>query len=218
MISVLVVRTENPTLSEHELADLATGEGFAVMEVVGKLPQVHHALAAIKPDVLLLDGRLVWQWTLPELVSLCSNNSECKVLVICLRGNESFAGRCLQFGARGMHRPTGNSKALARAIRSVHSGDWWYSRRVLGGRFKGLLDAMTPEQQHLALHGQITDSHVTDGERLVVDGVVRGLTNKEIANELSISEKTVKAHLRNVFRKLQIHRRTELVRICSQDH
>ncbi len=212
MISILVARTDQSTLSEQELAGLANEDDFSILMVIGDLPQVSHALATIKPDILLLDGRFVRQSTLPALVGLCENNPESQVLVICRNGNESFAGRCLEFGARGLCKPIADSNALARAIRGVHAGDWWYSRRLLGERLETLLSGLALKQ-HLALHSRITDAGITDRERTIIHYAAHGLTNKEIARELGISDKTVKAHLSHVFRKLEIHRRLDLVRI-----
>jgi DNA-binding NarL/FixJ family response regulator len=215
MISILVARTDRSTLSEQELAGLANEDGFSILVVIGDLPQVSHAVATIQPDILLLDGRFVRQSTLPALVALCKNNPGCKVLVICRNGNEFFAGRCLQFGARGICKPIADSNALARAIRGVHAGDWWYSRRLLGERLETLLSGMALKQ-HLALHSQITDAGITDRERAIIHYAALGMTNKEIARELGISDKTVKAHLSHIFRKLHICHRIDLARLETQ--
>jgi DNA-binding CsgD family transcriptional regulator len=51
---------------------------------------------------------------------------------------------------------------------------------------------------------------LTDREREITTWVMRGMTNKEIATQLNISVKTVKAHLRNIFQKLEVSRRAQL--------
>jgi LuxR family maltose regulon positive regulatory protein len=53
---------------------------------------------------------------------------------------------------------------------------------------------------------------LSDREREIVKWVMQGMLNKEIATQLGISEKTVKAHLRNIFRKLKVSRRAQLFR------
>jgi DNA-binding CsgD family transcriptional regulator len=98
----------------------------------------------------------------------------------------------------------------------VHAGDWWYSRRLLGERLETLLSGMALKQD-LALHSQIRDAGITDRERAIIHYVAHGLTNKEIARELGISDKTIKAHLGHIFRKLRIHRRLDLVHIDAGD-
>jgi DNA-binding NarL/FixJ family response regulator len=216
MISILVARLDDFTLPEPELLALDNDNDLILLEVVADLPKVRQALATIRPDILLLDGRLVDRWVQADLEVECQRCRNVKVLVVCRGGDDSFAARCLQCGARGLYRMGEDPHALVKAIRGVHSGDWWFSRRLLGDRLEALLTQLDADRQTEVLHTELTDADVTDRERSVINAAARGLTNKEIAKELGISEKTVKTHLSHVFQKLHIHRRIDLVRIEMQ--
>lgn len=213
MVAVLVARIDDRTLTERELAALDQEEDIQLLRVTGHCSRIHRGLATVKPDVLLLDGRLVERWPMPDLVGICRCLPECKVLVLCRGGDESFAARCLQCGARGLCRLGDDPQDLIKAIRGVHADDWWFSRRLLGNQLKALLDDLDADAQAWLLHNGLADAGVTDRERTIIHLVSRGLTNKEIALELGVSDKTVKAHLGHIFAKLHTHRRIDLVRL-----
>jgi two-component system nitrate/nitrite response regulator NarL len=216
MIALLVARIDNRTLSERELAALEQEEDFHLLEVTGHWLHISRALATVKPDVLLLDGRLVEHWTMPDLVGVCRCLPACKVLVICRGGDESFAAHCLQCGARGLCRLGDEPQELVKAIRGVHADDWWFSRRLLGHQFQALLAERDADAPSAVLHNGLTDADITDRERAIIHLVARGLTNKAIARELGISDKTVKAHLSHIFGKLHICHRIDLARLEMQ--
>ncbi len=94
---------------------------------------------------------------------------------------------------------------LVKAIRATHAGELWAERKVLSQVVEGLLQRMeglTPSALRQTL---------TEREQEVVKWVIQGMMNKEIAAQLGISEKTVKAHLSNIFGKLKVSRRLQLL-------
>jgi DNA-binding NarL/FixJ family response regulator len=97
-------------------------------------------------------------------------------------------------------------KDVARAIRATYNGEIWADRKVLTQVLENLyrkvhgINAPLPE----------TKETLTDREQEIVRWVIQGMTNKEIAARLGISDKTVKSHLSNIFSKLRISRRLEL--------
>ena len=103
---------------------------------------------------------------------------------------------------------TATQADLVKAIRTTHAGELWAQRKVLTQVLEHVRQRIR-ELQGPPLELQET---LTDREREIVKWVVQGMLNKEIATDLGISEKTVKAHMRNIFRKLKVSRRAQLFR------
>jgi len=107
------------------------------------------------------------------------------------------------------------ANSRVRAIRAVHGGDIWVGRRVLAHLLENL------QAQIQAAHESAADPvpGLTSRETQVVVKIQLGMTNKEVARQLGISETTVKTHLQHIFHKLHISRRVELwnrALICAQ--
>ena len=97
------------------------------------------------------------------------------------------------------------TSTLIKAIRSILAGGYWVGR----DRVASLVDALRLRQ--LRAPGQPAPHHgLTDRELLIISGVVAAFGNRDIGQRLGITEKTVKAHLTNIFDKLGVSTRTEL--------
>jgi len=91
---------------------------------------------------------------------------------------------------------------LVKALKAVAGGEIWANRLATAQAFERLASS---DGERTSVRGALTRR-----ESDIVADVLRGLRNKEIARQLSISEKTVKSHLNNIFRKLGIESRTAL--------
>jgi DNA-binding NarL/FixJ family response regulator len=121
--------------------------------------------------------------------------------VIATRSADENVARVLRAGASGLVGKQLGYETLLNAVRAVAAGEIWANRRA---------QALTLEHLTDATGAWEPDEQLTRREQQIADGVARGLRNKEIARSLSISEKTVKSHLRNVFQKLGIEGRFAL--------
>jgi two-component system, NarL family, response regulator len=110
-----------------------------------------------------------------------------------------------QLGVSGLVQTTNNLEAdLASAISTIHRGSIWVPESVLvehRARVQSLIDC-----------GLATNTVMSAREAQVLDAVIWGQSNKEIARILAITERTVKFHVSNILSKLGLERRTELVR------
>ena len=119
----------------------------------------------------------------------------------------------IRAGARGYVTKTISGEELADAVRRVHGGDAVFSPRLAGfvlDAFAGRPPEPLPEGADPAL------DQLTPREREVLQLIARGYMYKEIAYDLSISVKTVEAHVSSVLRKLQLSSRHELSRWAAQ--
>jgi DNA-binding NarL/FixJ family response regulator len=130
------------------------------------------------------------------------------VLILCELPDDELMVQALQLGAKGCLSKTLSQEDLTRAIRATYNGEIWAERKVVTRALEGLRRKVHGVSASL----EKTQDILTAREQEVVKWAIRGMTNKEIAAHLGISDKTVKTHLGSVFNKLKISRRSELIR------
>jgi DNA-binding NarL/FixJ family response regulator len=132
-----------------------------------------------------------------------------RILVMATRSADENVDRVLRAGASGLVGKQLDFGSLLRAVRAVAAGEIWANRRAQALTLQHLTD--------FAAGASEPDAQLTKREQQIVDGVARGLRNKEIARQLNISEKTVKSHLNNIFLKLGLEGRFALA-LFDQSH
>lgn len=175
------------------------------LQVVGHCQDEDRIVQVLKeegPEVLLLDYEAMG----PNAESIISRVRRkvpgLRILVMATRSSDDNVERVLRAGAAGLVAKQLDFAALLQAVRAVADGEVWANRRAQALTLAHLTDfsAGAPEPE-----GQLTRR-----EQQIVDGVARGLRNKEIARQLTISENTVKSHLNNIFQKLRLEGRFAL--------
>ncbi|MBI2902082.1 MAG: response regulator transcription factor [Candidatus Methylomirabilis oxyfera] len=180
------------------------------ISVVGEATNSLEALRmakALQPDVMLLDIRMPGTSGLEVLHRIREEGPKIKVLVLSGFFEEELLVEAFEHGAKGYLQKITTHAELVKAVRATHAGEVWAEPKVLSQVLDSLLEKVNAP--HLALSEM--HSELTDREKEVVQRVTQGQTNKEIATDLGISEKTVKSHLSNVFNKLNIGRRLQLL-------
>jgi len=112
----------------------------------------------------------------------------------------------LRMGASGIFLKHNSPGSLAQAIRLVASGEMWVDQRVIH-----LLADGVPHRQEPGFRKLLTER-----EQEVLRGLFEGLTNKEIAAQLEVSESAIKATLQQLFQKTRVRTRSQLVRIALE--
>lgn len=147
----------------------------------------------LAPDVILLDLRMPGADGVAALHGLRERGNPARVLVITSFTEPTTVLPAVRAGASGYVYKDVDPPALAAAIRSVHAG------HVL----------LHPDVARLLAAGDARPADLTPRERDVLVEVARGRSNREIARELSVSEKTVKTHVSAVLAKLGVQDRTQ---------
>ncbi len=155
-----------------------------------------------RPAVLLVDRRMEGALALCAALKVPGNPA---VILLGADEDDDFAMRALDAGARGIVVKTTGSADLMKAIRVVSQGEIWARRQVIAARMAHLA-ARTPRPAGESLAQELLSGR----EREVLLHTATGLSNKELAARLGISEGTVKAHLTSIFQKLGVRGRTEL--------
>lgn len=155
-------------------------------------------------DIFLVDSRT------PGAVDLCRELSRKGgrpwTLLFAAEADDEWALRALEAGARGILTKQARVEDLAKAIHLVHEGQIW-ARQPVVTRMAEEYAAFTGAHQRkrtLLIH------QLSAREREVLGHAVQGLSNKEIAHQLCVSEATIKAHLTHIFQKLGLRDRVQL--------
>jgi DNA-binding NarL/FixJ family response regulator len=155
------------------------------------------------PDVLLLDQALLGQLDAQALDALHARLEALRVLLLCDEPGVAAAEVVLRHRFHGCLPTQCPREVCAKAIRAVLRGELWLPRALLAEVAAELLHQRAPPPG-----GHEHPPTLTPREQQIVEHLRRGHTNKEIAQGLGIREDTVKKHLRSVFGKLGVHRRT----------
>jgi len=179
------------------------------IRVVGEATDGIQALGlaeALNPDILLLDVQMPHDG-LRALPMIREKSPMTKVLILSGFDDEEFITEALHHGAKGYLLKTLTPADLVKAIRATHAGELWVERKVVTQVLESLLQKVANLQRPLPENRK----GLTGREQEVVKWAIQGMTNKEIAAQLGISDKTVKAHLSNIFSKLNVSRRLQLL-------
>jgi DNA-binding NarL/FixJ family response regulator len=146
------------------------------------------------PDITLMDLRLPGISGVEAIRTVLTRHRNAKFVVLTTYEGDEDIHQALQAGARSYIIKGMPYEALVSALRRVHGG----------GRF-------IPQPVSRALNSRIPNSDLSAREREVLNLIVRGKSNKEIASDLGITESTVKCHVSVVLMRLNVTDRTQAV-------
>src|SRR5579862_8142254 len=169
-------------------------------------PEVVTLAREIKPDLLLLGLGLHQRSGLEVLNGLASLYSPIRILVLVSVVEEGAILEAFYLGAHGIILKGSPREVLVNSIRSVLSGQYWLDGESVPILIEALRKPL-PTQKGAA---STKDYGLTPHELKIVRKIANASSNKEMGLELSISERTVKHHLTNIFNKLGISSRVEL--------
>lgn len=159
----------------------------------------------LKPDVLLLDLVMPGLSGLDVLREIASA-SDVRTIIVTGAITRADVLTTLKHGARGVIRKDAAPELLFKSIDVVMRGQYWIAREVLSD----LVPALRHSPPPTPLQWSSRPFNLTRRELQIIERVVDGCSNKEIASQLGVSEDTVKHHLTSIFDKVGVSSRLEL--------
>lgn len=176
-----------------------TGGGAQLVPVVGTLEEI---LSNHSVEYLLLDLQSS-AVTMQTLTTVRRARPALKLIVIGPEGDDELVLQAIIAGARAWLGLTAGPEVVRMAIEVVTSGSIWAPRRLLSKLIDRLLKVPDTASSR-------TSPHLTDREKQVLDQILQARSNREIALQLGIEERTVKAHVGRLMRKTGADNRIEL--------
>jgi DNA-binding NarL/FixJ family response regulator len=174
-------------------------------EVVGEAEDGKEALAKareLKPDLILMDIKMPRCSGLEAVSAIKKKLPHIKIIMLTVYDKDENLLEALKRGAGGFLNKNVRAKDLLDALREVLRGGTAISEPRAEKILRKYTGPVEIEAENIA-------SRLTPREREVLRKISEGLTNKEIALSLSVSENTVKSHVRNILRKLPIQTRAQ---------
>jgi len=178
------------------------------MEVLGEASDGEEAVklsSELKPDIIVMDI------VMPKLNGIEATRQIRKVspttavLVLTAYDDDRYVMGLLEAGAAGYLLKSARGEVLAKAIRAVYAGESVLHPTIIAKilKYRMRIEAEGGEQK--------TEEQLSDRELEILKLTAKGMSNKDIANRLFLSVRTVKAHLSNIFNKMAVASRTEAI-------
>lgn len=184
------------------------------LEVVGEAQNGEEAIAkvaALQPDIVLMDVRMPIMDGVAATREICQQFKATKVLVLTTFDHDDYVSQAMRLGAKGYLLKDTHSDDLATAIRAIYKGYTQMGPGLLEKAIAPPPPATPPQPTQLPpeLAG------LTPREREVLSLIAKGASNREIAQTLYISERTVKNHITSILSQLNLRDRTQAAMYVS---
>jgi len=189
------------------------------IEVVGEAVDGKEAIELtrkLKPDILLLDISMPRMDGLEATKILNRESPETRIVILTAKDDDDYVFDLIQAGATGYLLKDTSTDNVISAVRSAQNGESVVQPRVASKILREFARLMDRKKEDPSKEMIIKLQVLTQREKQVVQLVGKGLNNKEIAKKLFISEATVKTHVANSIRKLNLRDRVELVLFAVQ--
>ena len=201
MEKIRVMITDDHSLIREGLKQLLEFDGS--IEVVGEASNGVECLEKLEkcnPEVLLLDINMPEKNGIEVLKQMKVEDSKVRVLILTVHNEMDYLMKAVDIGVDGYILKDSESAELKKAIKAVRDGENYIQPSLIPALNSQLLNRDTDKDKI---------SLLTNRELEVIVQVANGMFNKEIATNLNISERTVKNHISNIFKKIDVSDRTQ---------
>ena len=206
MIRVLVV-DDHAILRDGIRSLLESQEDILVVGEAGDGSEALEVISTLLPDIVLMDISMPKINGLEATRLIKERFPHVKVLILTQHDNREYIAPALGAGASGYVLKRSGRREMLNAIRQVHEQGAFLTNKIT--------QEVLQEYSRPGYNGSKTEPRLTDRERQVLQLIVEGKSNKEIALVLSISPKTVSVHRTNIMTKLDVQNTVELIRVAT---
>ncbi|WP_018620084.1 response regulator transcription factor [Spirosoma luteum] len=181
-------------------------------ETLDKL-KIHQANTTL-PVLILMDISLPGMSGIQTTQVISRLYKSVRVLMLSMHNNEDYILRSVEAGAYGYILKDSSSDEMIKAIRTIASGEKYYSSPVASIILSGYMQQLKKGSRHGRTERQ---SKLSNKEKEILQFLVDGMSSREIAEKLQLSVRTVDNHRANMMRRLQVRNAAELVRMAVED-
>lgn len=189
---------------------IETNDNFHVIGEAENGEEALRLLESITPDVILMDLNMPKMSGLETMEELNKRNIDIPVVILTTYNEDELLISGLELGAKGyLLKDTGRDH-LFRTIESAVRGDTLLQPEIMARVFAAR------NKREEALASSSDQTVLSEKERIVLRAIALGYRSKEIAGDMGISERTVKAHLTNIYNKLGVNSRSQAVAVAVE--
>lgn len=201
----ILIADDHPLLRE---AMRSAFEQQQDMEVVGEASDGQEAVdlsSQLKPDIIVMDIVMPKLSGIEATRQIRKSSPTTAVLILTAYDDDRYVIGLLEAGAAGYLLKSARGRDLVGAVRTVHAGESVLHPSIIAKILKYGVEMQAQSAQ------RSTGEQLSDRELEVLKLAAKGMSNKEIAHELFLSVRTVKAHLSTIFGKMDVASRTEAI-------
>jgi DNA-binding NarL/FixJ family response regulator len=199
----LVIVDDHPIVLHGLKRLFESTDGFAVVKCCASGAEAVAAARSRQFDVMLLDLRMPGQTGMDVLRLIAAEKLPGRIVMLTAAITDDEVVQAVMLGAQGVVMKESSPETLIECVRRVHLGEQWIDRETMGRAFGRVAQREEAVREAAKV--------LTPREIEIVRMITQGLRNKAIAERLSISEGTVKIHLHNIYEKLGVDGRLELM-------
>jgi len=201
-------------VDDHEMvreglkAILSSETDFEVVGEASDADDLETLVETTRPDIVLLDARLPGVSGAEACRRLSQHYPNVDVIIVSTFSDDDLVDECILAGAKGYVIKDIQGFELIQSIRAVHKGEGVIAPSVAGR----LLGRMRTNERAIAAEG----SPLSDQQHEILRLIAAGYSNREIAEKVYLSENTVKGHVQEIFRKLEVRNRVEAAVLANR--
>lgn len=200
-MSIRVMLADDHVLMREGIRQLLEFDGsITVVAEANNGEECLEQLPKVKPDILLLDINMPVMDGIDVLQQIKKKNIDVKVLILTVHNEVEYLLKAVDIGVDGYIMKDAESAELKKAIQTIMEGESYIQPSLIPSLNSRLISRDVDKEK--------IDS-LTKRELEVLIEVANGMFNKEIATSLNISERTVKNHISNIFKKIDVSDRTQ---------
>lgn len=206
METIKIVLVDDHRIFRDGLKSLLSEVDF--IDVIGEASggkELLEILKTLKPDLVIVDISMKDMSGIEVSKQIVANYPDIKIMILSMHTNEEFVINAIKAGVNGYLSKDASKEELLEAIKIIYEGGECYSKMVSDNFLKSYV------KKYKAEHSLLENKTLTQREIEILKLAAAGSTNKEIADKLFISIKTVDCHKNNIVQKLKLKNTAEMV-------
>ena len=202
MLNIAIIE-DNPQYRTAISIIMQLNENFRLIHKLENCDEMIGRFEVEKPDVVLMDIDMPGMNGIQGVWEIKQYFPEVKVMMLTVFEDEEKIFGAIKAGANGYLLKKDSPQKILEAIDAVHRGEW---------PMNGMIAAKVLDyfQHRQTKHKELDQSNLTEREKEILRLLIQGNSYKEIAGAIFISVETLNSHIKNIYRKLNVHSRSEL--------